>query len=235
MNSSLEGIGSRSSARATRPSVARSSRRPNEVSGRRDIAATSRPTSTSRWRARGRGPRRSTSSIHTQRRWWPDLNWIATIHHGLPLEGMPHSDEPGNFLAFIGCVTPEKGVADCIELARRTGLPLRMAAKVYDPHEKRHFEEIVQPAIDDGVVQFLGEPAETIEHGVDGFLVDDLTEAELAVSRVRALKRARIRKRAVARFSPARMADAYEAAYAFLLTGDGARRRGRAEEVRDGV
>jgi len=218
----------------------------------------------------------------SQGRWWPDLNWIATIHHGLPLEGMPHSDEPGNYLAFIGRVTPEKGVADCIELARRTGLPLRMAAKVYDPHEKRHFEEIVQPAIDDGVVQFLGElaeperdalyagalatlmlgawpepfglvaiesmasgtpvivrraggPTETIEHGVDGFLVDDLTEAELAVSRVRALKRARIRKRAVARFSPARMADAYEAAYAFLLTGDGARRRGRAEEVRDGV
>ena len=69
MNSSLEGIGSRSSARATRPSVAPSSRRPNEVSGRRDIAATSRRTSTSRWRARGRGPRSSTSSIHTSRRW----------------------------------------------------------------------------------------------------------------------------------------------------------------------
>src|SRR5438309_10945251 len=170
---------------------------------------------------------------------------------------MPHSDEPGNYLAFIGRVTPEKGVADCIELARRTGLPHRMAAKVYDPHEKRHFEEIVQPAIDDGVVQFLGELAEPerdalyagalatlmlgawpepfglvaiesmaagtpviarragalpelIDHGVDGFLVDDLAEAQFALRRVGELDRALIRQRAITRFSADRMPSDYE-------------------------
>jgi len=93
----------------------------------------------------------------SQRRWSPDANWVATIHHGLPLEAAPYREVSGSHLAFVGRITPEKGVADAIELARRTGLPLRMAAKVYDAHEVAHFEEVVQPAIDEGVVTFLGE------------------------------------------------------------------------------
>jgi glycosyltransferase involved in cell wall biosynthesis len=196
----------------------------------------------------------------SQRRWADDANWVATIHHGLPLDVMPFSDKPGDYLAFVGRITPEKGIADCVELARRTGLPLRMAAKVYDDHEKEHFAEVVQPAVEEGVVEFLGELGhlerdplyagalatimlgawpepfglvaieslatgtpviarragaltETIEHGVDGFLVDDLREAELAVSRVRELDRTEIRRRAIERFSPARMTDQYEVAY----------------------
>ncbi|HKZ92285.1 MAG TPA: glycosyltransferase, partial [Candidatus Limnocylindrales bacterium] len=58
---------------------------------------------------------------------------------------------------FVGRVAPEKGVADAIDLARRTGLPLRFAAKVYDRLEQEHFAEVVQPAIDEGIVTFLGE------------------------------------------------------------------------------
>jgi len=93
----------------------------------------------------------------SQRRWSPDANWVATIHHGLPLEQMPFSPTPGDYLAFVGRVTPEKGVADCIEVARSAGMTLRMAAKVYDEHEKEHFAEVVEPAIRDGTVEFLGE------------------------------------------------------------------------------
>ena len=200
----------------------------------------------------------------SQGRWAPDANWIATIHHGLPLEAMPFSDKPGEYLAFVGRITPEKGIADVIELARRTKLPLKMAAKVYDDHEKVHFAEVVEPAIKEGVVEFLGELGqrdrdplyagalatlmlgawpepfglvaieslatgtpvigrragaltETIEHGKDGFLVDDLTEAQLAVGRVAELDRTDIRRRALERFSPRRMADEYEAAYAAVI------------------
>jgi glycosyltransferase involved in cell wall biosynthesis len=177
---------------------------------------------------------------------------------------MPFGETPGDYLAFVGRITPEKGVADCVELARRTKLPLRMAAKVYDEHEKQHFKDIVQPAIDEGIVEFLGELGqlerdplyagaratlmlgawpepfglvaiesmaagtpvigrragaltETIEHGVDGFLVDDLTEAELAAERIMDLDRAAIRRRALERFSPARMADEYEATFQSLI------------------
>ena len=208
----------------------------------------------------------------SQRRWAEDANWVATIHHGLPLEAMPFSERTGDYLAFVGRITPEKGIADCIELARRTRLPLKMAAKVYDEHEKAHFREVVQPAIDEGIVEFLGELGqlerdplyagalatvmmgawpepfglvaieslatgtpviarragaltETIEHGVDGFLVDDLIEAELAVGRVGDLDRSVIRQRALERFSPARMAAEYEVVYERLArSGAGASR-----------
>jgi glycosyltransferase involved in cell wall biosynthesis len=206
------------------------------------------------------------SISESQRRWSPQANWAATIHHGLPLERLPFSDQPGTYLAFVGRVTPEKGIADAIELARRARLPLRMAAKVYDPHEVEHFDEVVKPAIDDGVVEFLGELGpterdalyagaiatlmlgawpepfglvaiesmatgtpiigrraggltETVEHGVTGFLVDDLTEAELAVKNVHRLRRFAIRQRVIERFRPSRMADGYERVYRRLIEG----------------
>jgi len=200
----------------------------------------------------------------SQRRWQPEANWVATIHHGLPLEHMPFGPIPGDYLAFVGRVTPEKGIADAVELARSAGLRLRLAAKVYDPHEVAHFDEVVKPAVDEGVVEFLGEVGplerdplyagalatvmlgawpepfglvaieslatgtpviarragaltETIEHGVDGFLVDDLTEAKLALERVAELDRAEIRRRALVRFSPDRMAADYERVYEDVL------------------
>ena len=200
----------------------------------------------------------------SQRRWSPDANWMATIHHGLPLERLPFRDRPGSYLAFVGRITPEKGIADAIELARRTRLPLRMAAKVYDPHEVQHFKEVVQPAIDAGIVEFLGELGqterdalyagavatlmlgawpepfglvaiesmatgtpvigrragalnETVEHGVTGFLVDDLTEALLAVKNVSSLSRPAVRQHVIDRFLPARMADGYERVYRRLV------------------
>jgi glycosyltransferase involved in cell wall biosynthesis len=206
----------------------------------------------------------------SQRRWAEDANWVATIHHGLPLESMPFSDRQGDYLVFVGRITPEKGIVDCIELARRTKLPLKIAAKVYDAHEKVHFAEVVKPAIDEGIVEFLGELGqlerdplyagalatlmlgawpepfglvaieslatgtpviarragaltETVEHGVDGFLVDDLIEAELAVGRAGELDRSEIRRRALERFSPRRMADEYERAYEQLIAGGSTR------------
>lgn len=200
----------------------------------------------------------------SQRRWDEGANWVATIHHGLPLHTMPFGDRAGEYLAFVGRITPEKGVADAVELARRSGLRLRMAGKVYDEHEKEHFEQVVRPAVAEKVVEFLGELGplerdplfagalatvmlgpwpepfglvaieslatgtpviarragaltETVEHGVDGFLVDDLSEAELAIGRVGDLDRAKIRQRALERFSPDRMADEYEAVYFSLI------------------
>jgi glycosyltransferase involved in cell wall biosynthesis len=200
----------------------------------------------------------------SQGRWFPGNNWISTVHHGLPLDGAPFGKEPGEYLALIGRVTPEKGVDEAIDLARRTGKPLKLAAKVYDAHEKVLFAELVDPAIEEGIVEFVGEVGqaerdrvyagalatlmlgawpepfglvaiesmatgtpvigrragaltETVEHGVDGFLVDDLDEAELAVDRVRELDRALIRKRALERFSATRMADEYEAVYRSLI------------------
>jgi hypothetical protein len=58
-----------------------------------------------------------------------------------------------------------------------------------------------------------------VEHGVDGFLVDDIDEAVLAVRLARGLDRARIRQRALDRFNPARMVADYERVYNGLVAG----------------
>ena len=93
----------------------------------------------------------------SQRRWSPRANWVATIPHGLDLSSAPFRSVVGGYLAFVGRIAPEKGVADAVALARATGLPLRMAAKVYDQRERDLFAEVVAPAIDEGIVEFLGE------------------------------------------------------------------------------
>jgi glycosyltransferase involved in cell wall biosynthesis len=93
----------------------------------------------------------------SQRRWSPQANWVATIHHGLELGGAPFGPTPGGYLAFVGRIAPEKGVADAIALARATGMRLRMGAKVYNQAERDLFDLVVAPAIDEGLVEFLGE------------------------------------------------------------------------------
>jgi glycosyltransferase involved in cell wall biosynthesis len=200
----------------------------------------------------------------SQRRWSPDANWVATIHHGLPLAQMPANPEPGDYLLFVGRTVPEKGVAEAVSVALGSDLPLTIVAKVNTDEERACFAEVVEPQLDGGRVQFVGELAppdrdpllagalatlmlgawpepfglvaieslgtgtpviarragalpEIVEHGVDGFLVDDATEAQLAVEEVRGLDRALIRRRAVERFSTERMADDYEALFRRLL------------------
>jgi glycosyltransferase involved in cell wall biosynthesis len=95
----------------------------------------------------------------SQRRWAPENNWVATVHHGLPLADAPHETQPGDYLAFVGRVAPEKGIDDAIELARASGRKLRIAAKVHEEEEERLFSEVVQPAIDEGVAAYEGELA----------------------------------------------------------------------------
>jgi glycosyltransferase involved in cell wall biosynthesis len=98
----------------------------------------------------------------SQRRWNREQNWVATIHHGLDVERMPFSAKPGDYLAFVGRATADKGLKDAIELARRAKVVLKVAAKVYDPEEEVYFRRFVKPAIEEGIVVFLGEvgPAE---------------------------------------------------------------------------
>ena len=69
------------------------------------------------------------------------------------------------------------------------------------------------------IARRAGALPEIVEHGIDGYLVDDVTEAEHAVRLLPRLDRARIRRRAVERFSAARMADRYEAVYRDVLRG----------------
>jgi glycosyltransferase involved in cell wall biosynthesis len=92
-----------------------------------------------------------------QRQPLPPVNWVGTVHHGLPLELLLFNDKPlGNYLAFLGRISPEKGPDHAIEIARRAGMPLRIAAKV-DDADREYFERRIRPEVDDRFVEFIGE------------------------------------------------------------------------------
>jgi len=82
--------------------------------------------------------------------------WVATVHHGIPLDLSPFRRGPGRYLAFLGRIAPEKRPDAAIEVALRAGLPLRIAAKV-DPIDREFFEARVKPLLDHPLVEFVGE------------------------------------------------------------------------------
>jgi len=94
-----------------------------------------------------------------QRKPLPWLNWVATVHHGLPPELHACVEGPGNYLVFLGRISPEKRPDLAIEIAGRAGLPLKIAAKV-DKADREYFEEVVRPLLSQPHVEFLGEVGE---------------------------------------------------------------------------
>jgi glycosyltransferase involved in cell wall biosynthesis len=89
----------------------------------------------------------------------PQANFVATIHHGMPLDLITFDADGGDYLAFIGRISPEKGPDRAIEIAKRTGMKLRMAAKI-DPADKSYFSEVIEPLLDHPLVEFIGEIGE---------------------------------------------------------------------------
>jgi glycosyltransferase involved in cell wall biosynthesis len=86
----------------------------------------------------------------------PGLNWLGTVRHGLPEDLYRFSAEPGDYLAFLGRLSPEKGCERAIEIARRAGMRLRVAGKI-DPNDKVYAREVLQPLMDRGDVEYIGE------------------------------------------------------------------------------
>jgi glycosyltransferase involved in cell wall biosynthesis len=96
----------------------------------------------------------------SQRRDAPKEHWVATIHHGLPLERMPFQPNPGDYLLLVGRASPDKGVAEAIEIASRSGMQLRIAAKAREADELRCVRDVIRPAERQGVATYLGEVPE---------------------------------------------------------------------------
>jgi glycosyltransferase involved in cell wall biosynthesis len=86
----------------------------------------------------------------------PSANWQSTIHHGLPQALYSLHPEPGKYLAFLGRISPEKGADHAIEIAKRVGIPIRIAAKV-DPADRDYFTTLIDPLLDHPLVEYLGE------------------------------------------------------------------------------
>jgi glycosyltransferase involved in cell wall biosynthesis len=88
------------------------------------------------------------------------LNWVGNVYHGLPRDLHRFSPVPeGGYLAFLGRIAPEKRPDRAIEIARRTGLKLKIAAKV-DAADRDYFERRIRGLLDDPLVEFVGEISE---------------------------------------------------------------------------
>ncbi|HEY3517410.1 MAG TPA: glycosyltransferase family 4 protein [Gammaproteobacteria bacterium] len=95
----------------------------------------------------------------TQREPLPFANWIGTVHHGLPRGLYDFRPDGGEYLAFLGRIAPEKRVDRAIEIAKRVGLPLKIAAKV-DNVDREYFQSLIKPLLCDPLIEYLGEIGE---------------------------------------------------------------------------
>jgi glycosyltransferase involved in cell wall biosynthesis len=94
-----------------------------------------------------------------QRKPLPELNWVGTVYHGLTGEKLRFNPGPGKYLAFLGRIAPEKRPDLAIEIARRAGIPLRIAAKV-DETDREYYRTVIRPMLDGPGVEFIGEISE---------------------------------------------------------------------------
>jgi glycosyltransferase involved in cell wall biosynthesis len=93
-----------------------------------------------------------------QRRPLPNANWRATVYHGLPRDLHTYRARPGDYLAFLGRMSPEKGVDRAIEIAVWSGMKLKIGAKIY-PEERDYFQHTIEPMLREyrRLVEFVGE------------------------------------------------------------------------------
>jgi glycosyltransferase involved in cell wall biosynthesis len=203
-----------------------------------------------------------TSISDAQRAPLPGINWVGTVHHGLPSVPRPTARQSGDYFAFLGRISPEKRVDRAIEIANRLRVPLKIAAKI-DRADRAYYEREIAPLLASPFVEYIGEigehdkPAflggarallfpidwpepfglvmieamacgtpviafrhgsvpEVIDHGVTGFLVDDMDAAVAAAARVGEISRRGCRAVFERRFSASRMARDYVEIYATL-------------------
>lgn len=92
-------------------------------------------------------------------------NWIATVHHGIDVDAFTFNDRPSGYLAFLGRISPEKGVDVAIRVARRAGLPIKIAARRPLPfsdnpevqRDRAYYESCVQPLLGEPGVELIDE------------------------------------------------------------------------------
>jgi glycosyltransferase involved in cell wall biosynthesis len=104
-----------------------------------------------------------------QRRPRPDLPWVATVPNAIDLSLYPARPHRGDYLLFLGRMSPDKGCHRAIAVAIELGLPLRIAGKKRDPDELQYFAEFVEPHLGHHGIEYLGE----VPHGQKVELLQD--------------------------------------------------------------
>jgi glycosyltransferase involved in cell wall biosynthesis len=102
-----------------------------------------------------------------QRMPMPWANWLATIHHGLPLDLYSFHPEPQDYFAFVGRISPEKRCDRAIQIAIACDTPIRIAAKV-DSVDRDYFAQKVEPMLDHPLVTFVGEIDDEVKNDFIG-------------------------------------------------------------------
>ena len=87
------------------------------------------------------------------------VNWVGNVYHGLPLDLLKQGDGGGNYLAFLGRISPEKRVDRAIEIAARLRMPLKIAAKV-DGQDRPYYESEIKHLLNAPNIEFVGEITE---------------------------------------------------------------------------
>jgi len=216
------------------------------------------------------------SISHEQQQWLPRANWVGTVHNGVAVDHFRLRQKPGDYLVFLGRISPEKRPDRAIEIARDVGMRLVIAAKI-DPIDQEYYDYAIAPLIraNSGLIEFIGEvdehgkdevlgnayaylfpidwpepfgltmveamatgtpviasrngsTPEVVQDGVTGFVCSTVKEMIEAVPRVASLDRTACRAHVERHFSPAVMADGYEAVYRRVMGWSG-------DEVLEGV
>jgi glycosyltransferase involved in cell wall biosynthesis len=204
------------------------------------------------------------SISNSQRIPLPWINWQGTVYHGIPLDLYECQQRHGDYLAFLGRISPEKRVDRAIEIAKRAKMKLKIAAKV-DAADRCYMDTQIRPLLDHPLVEFIGEISdneksqflanayallfpidwvepfglvmieamacgtpvvafrqgsvpEVIDHGVTGFIVENIEDSLAALEKIQNFDRSRCRRIFEKRFSAARMAADYVKIYERLLT-----------------
>jgi glycosyltransferase involved in cell wall biosynthesis len=92
----------------------------------------------------------------SQRKPVPQANWLGTVYHGLPPNLYKFNSNGGNYLSFVGRVSPEKRIDRAIEIAIKSGIPIKIAAKV-DNADMEYYEAKIKNLLKHPLVEFLGE------------------------------------------------------------------------------
>jgi len=100
------------------------------------------------------------SLSENQRKPRPHFNWVANVPNALDLSVYPFRPYRGDYLLFLGRMSPDKGAHRAVAVAMETGAPLKLAGKMQEPKEQQYFDEFVAPHLGSGI-EYLGE----VTHG----------------------------------------------------------------------
>jgi glycosyltransferase involved in cell wall biosynthesis len=79
-----------------------------------------------------------------------------TIHHGIEASVYPLCKEKQPYLSFLGRLAPSKGTHLAIEVAKKSGIPLKIGGEI-QPMYQEYWETAIKPQVDGKFIEYLGE------------------------------------------------------------------------------